>query len=185
MKIILPFLILGLAAVAFFYFTAPLLDQIDALKFRQGELAVALDNATKLKDKQDALVNQYNAIDPRDLANLDEFLPNNIDNVRLIIDINDIAKKYGLTIRNPNIVKEEAKDGSPPPSGAGAPPGRSPGENSAVISFAVSSSYEVLKLFLSDLARSLRLVDIQTLSFTGNDRNLYDYQISLRTYWLK
>ncbi|MBI2100518.1 MAG: type 4a pilus biogenesis protein PilO [Candidatus Vogelbacteria bacterium] len=174
MKIILPFLILGLAAVVFFYFTAPVLDQIDALKVQKAELAVALAHANKLKERQDELAALYNAIDPTDEKNLEEFLPNNIDNVRLIIDINDIAKEYGLTIRNPNIVKEETKKDKP-----------SAGENSAVISFAVSSSYEILKLFLADLARSLRIVDIDSLSFTANDRNLYDYQISLQTYWLK
>ncbi|MBI2097579.1 MAG: type 4a pilus biogenesis protein PilO [Candidatus Vogelbacteria bacterium] len=176
MKIILPFLILGLAAAVFFYFTAPLLDQVDALKIQQAELTVALAHANKLKERQDELAAIYNAIDPADEKNLEEFLPNNIDNVRLIIDINDIAKKYGLTIRNPNIVKEEAKEDKPAPAA---------GESSAVISFAVSSSYEILKLFLDDLAKSLRIVDLDSLSFTANDRNLYDYQISLRTYWLK
>ncbi|MBI4136246.1 MAG: hypothetical protein HY481_01710 [Candidatus Vogelbacteria bacterium] len=182
MRIILPFLILGLAAAVFFYFTAPLVDQIDGLKIRRAELAVALDHANKLKERQDELAAIYNDIDPTDEKNLEEFLPNNIDNVRLIIDINDIAKKYGLTIRNPNIVKDEGKEGEAPPAGPAAKP---PAENSAAISFSVSSSYEILKLFLGDLAKSLRIVDLESLSFTANDRNLYDYQISLRTYWLK
>ncbi len=178
MKIISPFLILGLAATVFFYFTAPALDQIDVLKIQKAELAVALAHVNKLKERQDELAAIYNVIDPADEKNLEEFLPNNIDNVRLIIDINDIAKKYGLTIRSPNIVKTETEEGKTPPPPAGA-------ENSAAISFSVSSSYEILKLFLADLAKSLRMVDLESLTFTANDRNLYDYQISLRTYWLK
>lgn len=177
MKIILPFLILGLAAVIFFYFTSPVLEEIDALKLRKTELVLALDSANELKKRQDELINRDNAIDPADRKKVEEFLPNNIDNVRLIIDINDIAKKYGLTVRTPNIVKEEAKEQ--------AKAGSQSVENSAVISFSVSGSYEILKLFLSDLARSLRIVDVESLSFTANDKNLYDYQISLRTYWLK
>lgn len=181
MKIFLPFLILGLAAAVFFYFTAPLIDQIDALKIQKAELTVALAHANKLKERQDTLAAIYNGIDPADEKNLEEFLPNNIDNVRLIIDINDIAKKYGLTIRNPNIVKAEAKEGEAPPAARTA----GTAENSAAISFSISSSYEILKLFLADLAKSLRIVDIDSLSFTANDRNLYDYQVSLRTYWLK
>lgn len=181
MKIILPILILGLAAVVFFYFTAPLLDEIDGLKLRQEQLALALENINELKDRQDKLFSRYNNIDPTDRENLDKFLPNNIDNVILIIDINNIAQKYGLNVRNPNIAKEEQKEGAPP-AGGQAPPAA---VNSAAISFSVSGSYEVMKLFLSDLARSLRLVDIESLSFTAAERNFYDYQISLRTYWLK
>ena len=115
---------------------------------------------------------------------MNEFLPNNIDNVRLIIDINNIAKKSGLIVRNPNIVKAEAKEGEPPPPTGAAAAGKT-ADSSAAISFSVSASYETLKLFLSDLARSLRLVDIESLSFTAAERNLYDYQITLRTYWLK
>src|SRR3989338_9502451 len=79
MRIILPFLILGLAAAVFFYFTAPLVDQIDALKIQKAKLAVALDHANKLKERQDELAAIYNGIDPADEKNLEEFLPNNID----------------------------------------------------------------------------------------------------------
>ncbi|MEK7208647.1 MAG: hypothetical protein AAB677_00085 [Patescibacteria group bacterium] len=184
MKIILPFLILGLAAVTFFYFTTPILQAIDTLKIQQKNLSVVLDNATEFKKQQDKLIDRDNQIDPADKKNLNEFLPNNIDNVRLIIDINNIAKKSGLIVRNPNIVKAEAKEGEPPPS-TDATAGVKTTDPSAAISFSVSASYETLKLFLSDLARSLRLVDIESLSFTAAERNLYDYQLTLRTYWLK
>jgi len=182
MKVILPFLILGLAAITFFYFTSPMLETVNGLEVEQAKLTLVLANAVELKEKQDDLISRDNAIEPADLEKLNEFLPNNIDNVRLIIDMNNIAKKFGLTVRNPAIVKEEAKvgEGAPPP-----PPGGGEANTSAAISFSFSSSYETLKLFLADLAKSLRLVDIETLSFTANDRNLYDYQITLRTYWLK
>jgi len=181
MRIILPFLILGLAAVTFFYFTAPQLTAVDALEIQRTDLTAVLDNATEFKKQQDKLIDRDNLIDPADKANLNEFLPNNIDNVRLIIDINNIAKKSGLTVRNPAIVKAEVKEGeTPPPSAA-----TKTADLSAAISFSVSASYDTLKLFLADLARSLRLVDIEALSFTAAEKNLYDYQITLRTYWLK
>ncbi len=178
MKIFLPFLIIGLAAVVFFYFASPVLDQVRALEVQKAELTVSLDHARKVVDKQDELSAKYNNVDDEDKKKLLQFLPNNIDNVRLIIDMNDIAKKYGLTIRNPNIVKTEDPNAATTPVASGV-------ESSAAISFSVSSSYEILKLFLADLAKSLRIVDIESLAFTGNDRNLYDYQLTLRTYWLK
>ena len=181
MKIILPFLLLGLAAVIFFYFTSPRLAEIETLQIEKAKLVLALEHANELKQRQDELSEKYNTIEEVDRNNLDNFLPNNIDNVRLIIDINDIAKIYGLTIRNPNIAKEETKEAET----AAARNVTKVGVNSAVMNFSVSASYEILKLFLSDLARSLRLVDLESVSFSSNDRNLYDYTISLRTYWLK
>lgn len=192
-RFLTPLLILGLALVSFFYFTTPVLTKIDDLKIERAKLIVALDNATKLKDKQKELLDLRNAMDPVDLADLKQLLPDNIDNVRLIIDINNIAKRRGLIVRNPGIVKDADEGGgsgsnqlvaaaSDRPSG-GSQSGL--GKSSVVISFSVSASYEIFKLFLEDLEHSLRIVDIESVSFSGNDKNLYDYKISLRTYWLK
>lgn len=188
MRFLTPLLILGLAAVSFFYFTTPVLEQINSLKADRTKYTLALENATKLDDRQRALQEIKINMDPNDLAALDQLLPNNIDNVRLIIDINTIAKKNGLTVKNPSIAGEA---GASQPAGAGNPPVpnniKRPGldKNSVVISFSVSASYEILKRFLDDLSHSLRIVDIESVSFSGNDKNLYDYKISLRTYWLK
>ncbi len=176
-----PFLVLALALVSFFYFTTPVLEEIKALKVEMQRLTVANANAKALEDRQIELQNRRSEIDQNDINDLNQLLPSNIDNVRLIIDINNIAKKRGLTVRNPSVLKEN--DSNPPeakPSGD-----QLSGKSSAVISFSVSASYEIFKLFLGDLARSRQIVDVENVSFSGNDRNFYDYKISLRTYWLK
>lgn len=187
MRLLTPLLVLGLAAVSFFYFTTPVLEAINVLKADRAKYAQALVNANKLDARQRELQNIKINMDPNDLTALEQLLPNNIDNVRLIIDINTIAKKNGLTVKNPSIAGEAGKD---QPAGAETSPltnvKRSGSDkNSVVISFSVSASYEILKRFLDDLSRSLRIVDIESVSFSGNDKNLYDYKISLRTYWLK
>lgn len=178
-RFLTPIFIVGLALVSFFYFTTPVLKEIDTLKARRLELATALENANKLKGRQEELLNLQNAMDPNDLNNLKQFLPNNIDNVRLIIDINNIAKKRGLIVKSPTVANDAGKSGGAETSKSDTT------QNSVVFSFSVSASYEILKLFLADLAHSLRMVDIESVSFSGNDKNLYDYKISLRTYWLK
>ncbi|HEY4476685.1 MAG TPA: hypothetical protein VJB69_01765 [Candidatus Paceibacterota bacterium] len=184
-RLFTPILIIGLALVSFFYFTTPVLEEIDILKAKRLELTTALENANKLKSRQRELLDLQNAMAESDLESLRQLLPNNIDNVRLIIDINNIAKKRGLTVRNPSIAKE-ADPNSTSGNQPNTPAGRETlDKSSVVISFSVSSSYEVLKLFLNDLEHSLRIVDLESLSFTGNDKNNYDYKISLRTYWLK
>ena len=48
------------------------------------------------------------------------------------------------------------------------------------IHFTVSGTYESLKLFLTDLGRSLRIVDITDLSFSAQDLDLYEFSINLR-----
>ena|SRR3989344_5128045 len=182
MRFLTPLLILGLAAVSFFYFTTPVLKEIDGLKVDRDKYTAALANATKLDERQRQLQDIKINLDSKDLDNLQQLLPNNIDNVRLIIDINTIAKKNGLVVKNPSIAGEA---GGEKPAGADQKVVAGTNKNSVVISFSVSASYEILKRFLDDLSHSLRIVDIESVSFSGNDKNLYDYKISLRTYWLK
>jgi len=176
MKILLPILILAIAGVTVFVFTTPMLEAIDGLKLERERLTIADDNAAQLEERQAQLIDTYNKIDSEQRDRLEQFLPNNIDNVRLIIDINDIADHYGLSIKNPNIVT--AEDGTGKQAANSTP-------ESTLIAFSITSSYELFKDFLKDLARSLRLVDVESVVFTATDNNLYNYQVSLRTYWLK
>jgi Tfp pilus assembly protein PilO len=53
------------------------------------------------------------------------------------------------------------------------------------ISFSVTASYDNFQNFLTDLEKSLRLVEITDLSVNGNNTGLYDFSVGLKTYWLK
>ncbi len=184
-RILTPILLLIVAAIVFFYFTDPVLTDIDGLRAREAELEVALVNADKLLKLQDKLLADYRNISSEDEENLNRMLPDNIDNVRLIIDINNIAKNYGLTVKNPAITGNKEEEEEKTKSVRGGK--ELEADNSVVISFSVSTTYEILKVFLDDLAHSLRLVDIEDLSVTaGVERSsLGDYKVSLRTYWFK
>ena len=71
-----------------------------------------------------------------------------------------------------------------PPTGRTGPTSR-PNFNSLTLGFNVTGDYEALRAFLADLSRSLRLVDIVSLSFTpSRDSDLIQYSFEVRTYWL-
>jgi Tfp pilus assembly protein PilO len=124
------------------------------------------------------LVQKRGEIDPENLVKLEKLLPDNIDNIKLIIDMNRIAQKHTLSLKNirldsgvkidsEKIGKDNKKYGT------------------VGLSFSVNSSYDNFQNFLNDLEKSLRLVDITDLSVTSNDTGLYDFSVSLKTYWLK
>jgi hypothetical protein len=54
-----------------------------------------------------------------------------------------------------------------------------------VLTFTTVLSYKDFVSFLRDLETSLRLVDVVGLSFTSTKGDLYDFSVSIRTYWLK
>jgi Tfp pilus assembly protein PilO len=181
MRLLFPLALVVAAGLIFFSFTQPVLQKIDDLRLEQAKLNTALENAKKLRQVQNELLDNYNNFAPADLDRLNKFLPDNVDNVRLIIDINNIAKASGMTIKNVKIKTEEGKeDGAAVLSADSAEP-----KGVVILSFGVSGSYLNFQQFLSDLSNSLRLVDIDSVTFSSNDKGIYDYAVSIRTYWLK
>jgi hypothetical protein len=54
------------------------------------------------------------------------------------------------------------------------------------LSFSTTATYTTFLAFMRDLEKSLRLIDIVSVQFASSDTNqLYDYTVSIKTYWLK
>lgn len=182
MRLIAPLLIMIVAVGLFFKFTNPIFASIDDLRVRQAALNEGLDNAAKLREVLKDLLGQLNSMDPTDLDNLNKLLPDDDDNVRLIIDINNIAKPYGMKLASPQIKTTEEKEAD------AVARDRDHAEQAAVtLSFSVAGDYQAFKSFLNDLAHSLRLVDISSVNFTAAplETTKNNYQVEIQTYWLK
>ena len=52
------------------------------------------------KETRDTLNNKYNTFSKTDLDKLNKILPDNVDNIKLILDIQRIAQTYGMDIQN-------------------------------------------------------------------------------------
>jgi hypothetical protein len=103
-------------------------------------------------------------------------LPDNIDNVRLILDIDHLASTHNIKVQN--LVLDENENDV-----AIGSPGRL--YESAKMNFSVEAPYKVFMAFLEDLEASLRIIDAADLSFTSNQIDQYSYNVSIRTYWLR
>ena len=148
---------------------------VDLLSTVDG-YALTLNNQTQLKNKVDDLTNRKNRISEEDLASLKKLLPASVDNVRLIIEIENIVKEYSPQGFKSVSINKAAEDVVV-----------SEGEkyNSLSINFTVSMPYENFVRFLQKLESNLRLADVTSISFSANDIGNYDYTVSLKTYWLK
>lgn len=124
------------------------------------------------------LSEQYKKISGRDLDNLNELLPDHVDNVKLVLDLNGIARNHGMTLRDIK-VNEEA-----PSKDAPVGPDKKP-YSQILLSFEVTAPYENFVSFLEDLERSLRIVDVTALDFEANEKGVYNYKVTIKTYWLK
>ena len=174
-------LVLGALAL-FFGYTDGAFSRAQELAREDDQFNQALDKSRELQGIRDQLLSKYNTFTSVGLARLAKLLPDTVDNVRLTLDIDNIAAKYSARIKNVTVQSEEKAKAQDQRIVIGAD--QSP-YGSVVLTFTTVMSYSDFVSFLRDLEVSLRLVDVVGLSFTSVQGDLYDFTVGIRTYWLK
>lgn len=186
-RFLLPLIYLVLAVGIFYGVTNSLLLEVGELRAEKAELAEALDRAVELRQVAGRLRTEYYSFTELERERLARLIPDNVDNVKLIIDINNIATRYGMTINDAKIEtgQEAVEDGQDPSIRLIDNPTGAISQGTVDIAFTVTGPYEVFRDFLGDLASSLRLVDVKAVSFKAAPEGDYQYSVKLSTYWLK
>lgn len=179
MKFLTPTILILLAIGIFFGYTNGVYTNIKALSATKAQLAQAESSAAALRAKREILAKQYNDIPDTNIARLEKAIPDGVDNIKLVLDINDIASKYGITIKGIQINQQTAGT----QASIVGPDNRAYG--SITLAFSLTTSYETFLSFLRDLETNLRFVDVTSLTFASNKDNLYNFGITIKTYWLK
>jgi len=173
-------IILVVAAVGLFVvYINPTYQNSKELAVKAASYDDALNKSQQLRAVRDQLLSKRNTFSADDVSKLQEILPDNVDNIRLVIDINNIAARHGLTLANVDIgdVTKNATQNAVA-SGSSGPVG------SVDITFSVNADYETMLAFLQDVEHSLRVIDVQKLSFTSTQSGPSAYTFDIRTYWL-
>lgn len=178
-RVLLPVFLLIVSIAIFFGFTDKKYQEIKRLKVEEAQLAKALDDWSTLASQIQGLTDAKAKIIKTNLDKLENLLPNSIDNIRLILDIDQIAEKHGLAIKNVRV-----GDIAKAASGNSTPSDTTP-LGTVTISFAVSAEYDVFRQFIQDVEKSERLVDIVSIILKNSETGRYEYDVMLRTYWLK
>lgn len=203
MKSIISIILIAASIAFFMFFTKDKWVELKANRIEVEKLNVAQENAKKLKSRIDSLLAVKNAITPADTEKIKKMIPDNIENVKLIIDFDNMlqalvaergtaalyrsanpADTGSISIENPKISQGVALiDGSFDASQLGV----------ADFSFTVSLTYNDFIEFLKRIETSTRIFDVESITFStpevpaGKNPNdiIYTFNIALKTYWLK
>lgn len=184
MRIILPIILVVTAVGLFSLHTNPTYQRIKGLQAQVGAFNDALDKTQELKTRRDELLSKRNTFSVENVQKLERILPDHVDNIRFIIDINEIAAGRNLTLKNVSlgtISDSKTARSSLAVGTSGDPVG------SAEVSFAMTATYDEFLAFLQDLEHSLRIIDVEKISFkaaTGASSDRYEFSLTLKTYWL-
>lgn len=182
---ILPLFALLFAVGIFFAYVHPTWSvSIAATKAAIASDNEALDAASAYTARENALLTARNAIDPANLAKLEVFLPDSVDNVGLILDLNALAARSGLSISNIDVSNPAPVSNTA--TAATASQGASTNVTGSIdLSLSAVGTYSALQTFLAGVEKSERLLDVRDIIVKGSDTGVYIYQMKLRLYWLR
>src|SRR4051812_10680051 len=92
-----------IAGAIFFAYTQPTYDQSKTIQLQITSYDQALQKAAELQTLKAQLLARYNAFNPTDIDRLQKLLPDHVDNIRLILDMDNIAAHDGMTLSNVDI----------------------------------------------------------------------------------
>jgi len=198
LRLIISVIILSIAAAGIFIFTVPLTKEISTLKTEASSFNEALGNSKALENERDKLTQKYNSILPENLSKIEKLLPDSVDNIRLILEIEKIAIPYGMVLKEIKYDSLTKKDSGAQPESLDPEVNQLSRKEYGVwsLEFVTSATYNNYLAFIKDLEANLRIVDIASIQFSANlnqgvvgiNPNLpevYKYGFKIKTYWLK
>jgi Tfp pilus assembly protein PilO len=189
-------ILIVLAAGIYFTVTRGMIADAQAVKSVNDQYSSAIANAEQLISVRDQVQKDSNDISADDQARLDKMIPDTVDNIRLIIDLNSVAERHGFSLTDIKAAADSTGADSSSrasPSAAPAALGSASGAASIAaptldtvdVSFSVTAPYDQFISFLQDLEASLRIMDVTSLSVTASDSGAYTFSVQLKTYWLR
>ncbi len=182
MRSLIPILLIAVSAGLFYVHIDPRFQEVKGLVEQRRQYEEALQKANELKTVGQELVTKYNAIPQEDLSKLQKLVPDSLNTVKLVTDIDSIGGKHGITISAVEVTEEQVDDAQQITEGNAKP------FRTTTISFGFSATYDKLVLFLKDLEKSLQVVDVKSVSFRSEGQEsdgIYEYVMAIDAYWLK
>lgn len=149
----------------------------------------ALEAAEDFNERQTELVAARGSIAPDSLSRIEAFLPDGVDNVQLYLDLAALAARSGISLSDFDVIEGAPREAAGIPAPVeGAPSLERLGATESLdITVTAQGNYPSFRSFLVGVERSLRLLDVVSVSVTEapNGGSAYSYDMTLRLYWLR
>ena len=200
--------ILIVAAIGiYFTITKPMIADVQSVRAQNDQYSAALDSADQIIKARESITSSYNSISQDNRTRLDKMIPSAVDNIRLVIDLNNLALQHHFALSDvkASVPSSSSAPGSRPQAAqasgaslvaaAGAIPtlGQIPGGQNIAepvldkvqVSFTTQTTYDQFITFLQDLEADLRIMDLTHITVAVNEDGTYTFQTQFQTYWLR
>lgn len=142
----------------------------------------------EIAEERDTLIELINTISAEELARINKSLPQGAHAADFLVFLERLSAEHGIVLKSVDLASftEEKRDisGQPTPGGAILTPAPSQKIKEFPVTIQVSGTYESFKTFLENLEKNLRLIDVDSFSFTSQgDAKIIDFSIKAKTYY--
>ena len=180
-------LLLAAAGIFFLYIKVQYSDDVtksvQVLQKTKQDLIATRSNLTELVMRQKVLQTNRNNFSEQQLSRLDTMLPESINPVLFIMELDTLAKTQAMSIKN---IKFEPMKKAQSNAQAGAVAVKKELYDTFSVSFDVTGSYASFYTFMTAIEKGLRITDVTSIVVTANDKvDVYQYTIKAQTYSMK
>lgn len=165
-KLILAIIMFIGAGALIFAYVSPTYTEATKVKSEIDIYQQALEKATEVQELKRGLLSKLNDFSGANVERLEKMLPDHIDNIHLVLDLDGMATARGLSLSAVSVQREggaakDKKDGGVALAGALQEQRK---YQSVVLQFSIVATYQDMLAFMRDIERSLRLVDLVSLT---------------------
>jgi len=158
-RIALSIIFLFTSAAVFFVGIVPAWQGVGDIRSEIAGLSALNDELQDISGVRDELMAQYNSISQTDLNKLSFMVPRGFGSAQFVREIESLAKRHGMFLRSIDFVSKDKSAGTQ----IKIPEKRQ--VTTIDVSLKMLGSYESFSLFLRDLEKMVRIVDITDISF--------------------
>lgn len=181
MKSYLPILLIVASVGLGYLYLRPMYFDVTDLRKESQRYDDVLSKSVELREVREQLSVKLESFSPADLENIEKMIPENLDIVHLILDMNNVAIRHGIVMQDINSNQVSSRNNR-----RGASPSSDEKYETMAVNFMFQSQYENFTNFLRDLEESLRVIDVVSMDINPvtADPNTQLYQLTVHTYWL-
>lgn len=175
--------ILLVAVAVVMMYIKPRYDETKNLETTITQLELAEENSRNLSEEWGRLIDQYDAVPEDDRERVLAMIPDDTDNVKLILEIDALAASLGLSLLDIDVDDSVVFQSDSEIAAAEY--------GTLGLKMTVVGEYLAFIEFAEKLESSLRLIDIKEISFSPErdddepDNSVYEYELVVHTYWLR
>ena len=159
--------------------------EVQAVREETKGYEEAIAKATELNTTLATLISKKNSFSLLETERLEALVPDEIDGVRALVDLEQLATRNGLLFDRVSINLEgEGQEGGAETEATDSE-AITELENGLLaldVTFSVIGNYTQFKSFLQDIEKSLVLMDVSELAFQTSTGELTNYNVTVRLY---